>query len=90
MSGEGQTVFLKPNAEIAVKFVCERCEDARWPAVNPARNCRRALKYLEEGDTAMAKEFIEYALEELGYHAQWHERKPDAATQNQVQEDKGQ
>lgn len=69
-SDDVQCVWLKTSEEITVRVECERCENLRWPAVNPKRYVQRALKRLDEGNEAEAREYLDDAVEALSYWCQ--------------------
>lgn len=69
-------VFASPGEIITVKLECNRCENRRWPAVNPMRNVLRGLRCLDDGDEAGAREFFNYAVELLRFLAQHTDEPP--------------
>lgn len=58
------------------KLLCNRCEERRWPAVNPMRNVLRGLRCLERGDEELARDFLSEAIEQLQFFAQHTDEPP--------------
>ena len=70
---QARSLYLDSGGTYTVTFECNRCEDYRWRAVNPARNVRRGIKYLNQGDLEQARYFLGEALADLAYFATWED-----------------